>query len=197
MNRRERKKEETRSNIIDSAIDLFERKGFQETSMEEIAEKVDVSKATLYNYFQDKGSILSAYFQSVIADYGKEIKTSFEEKQPIHARLSKLLDFKNRIFGNNMELSAIYFRYRLQTLFDNNPFDNPQRSGLENLVLKIITEAQENREIRSDIPALVIARAFLLFTANHFISSIYTKEPAEIDYLKDQLIGLFLDGAKL
>lgn len=196
MNRRERKKEETRSSIIDCAIDLFKEKGFQETSMEEIAEKVDVSKATLYNYFQDKGSILVAYFQSIIIDYGKEIKASFTGKLPIQARLNILLDFKNQIFGSNIELSAIYFRYRLQTIFDNNPFDNPQRSGLENIVLEFITKAQEDREIRLDIPALVIARSFMLLTANYYISSIYTTEPAEIDNLKNQLIRLFLDGAK-
>jgi AcrR family transcriptional regulator len=58
MNRRERKKEETRKNIITSALELFKEKGFQETLVEEISEKADVSKGTLYNYFSDKESIL-------------------------------------------------------------------------------------------------------------------------------------------
>jgi AcrR family transcriptional regulator len=196
MNRRERKKEETRSNIIDCAIDLFKEKGYPETSMEEIGEKSDVSKGTLYNYFPDKGAILIAYFQSRIADYGQEIKTSLEVHQPIKVRLGNLLDFKNQIFGNDMELTANYFRYRMQTLLNDNPFDNPQRSGLENIVLEIITEAQDKREIRSDIPALTIARNFLLFTAIHFISSINTREPAENDHFKEQLLTLFLDGAR-
>lgn len=164
--------------------------------MEEIAEKSDVSKGTLYNYFQDKESILVGYFQTIIADYGKEIKASLKENQGIQARLNNLLGFKNQIFGNDMELTAIYFRYRMQTLFDSNPFDNLQRSGLENVVLEIVTEAQENREIRDDIPALVIARTFQLLTANYFISNLSTMEPVDMDNLKDQLIGLFLNGAK-
>jgi AcrR family transcriptional regulator len=197
MNRRERKKEETRTNIIGCAIDLFQEKGYQETSMEEIAEKVDVSKATLYNYFQDKGSILIAYFQSKIADFGQEIKSTLQENQPLKVRLGNLLDFKNHIFGDDMELTANYFRYRLQSLLDSNPFDNPQRSGLEHVVLEIITAAQTNREIRSDIPALVITRNFLLLTANYFLSSAYTKDPAEKENLKNQLIEIFLSGARL
>ena len=36
------KKEKTKDSIIDCAVDFFRVKGFQETSMEEIAEKSDV-----------------------------------------------------------------------------------------------------------------------------------------------------------
>lgn len=196
MTRRERKKGETRENIINSAVSLFKVKGYTETSMEEIAEKVDVSKATLYNYFPDKGSILIVYFQSMITDYGEEIKASLKENQPLKARLNALLDFKTHLFGDDMELTANYFRYRFQSLLDSNPFDNPQRSGLERIILEIITAAQANREIRNDIPALVIARNFLLLTANFFLSGIYIKDPVEKENLKNQLIELFLSGSK-
>ncbi len=196
INRRERKKEETRSNIVDYAIALFKEKGFPETSMEEIAEKVDISKATLYNYFPDKGSILAAYFQTVTAQYGKEIKERLADNRGIREKLNNLLDFKSRIFGDDLELTAFYFRYRLQTFLEGDPFNNPLRSGLEDIVLELFAAAREQGEIRDDIPALVIARNFLLLTAHHFISGVYAKDPAGAGHLKEQLINLFLDGAK-
>lgn len=196
MNRRERKKQATRESIIQSAITLFKQKGYHKTSMDEIAEKVDVSKPTLYNYFQDKGSILIAYFQSTVADYGKEIKTSLKSKQGIKARLENLLDFKNQVFGNDIELTANYLKYRLQTIFDKDLFDNPDRSGLENVILEIMTEAQQHGEIRSDIPPLVLARTFLLLATNYFLSSIYVEDPLERENLKDQLLQIFLNGAQ-
>jgi len=92
MNRRERKKEETRENIIDCAASFFREKGFQETSMEEIAKKSDVSKGTLYNYFKDKESILVGYFQVVIADYGKQIKEKFTESKDMNKRYTLFFD---------------------------------------------------------------------------------------------------------
>jgi AcrR family transcriptional regulator len=196
MNRRERKKEATRESIIQSAITLFKEKGYHKTSMDEIAEKVDVSKATLYNYFPDKGSILISYFQSSVTNYGKEIKTSLKREQGIRARLENLLDFKNQIFGNDVELTANYLKYRLQTIFDKDLFDNPDRSGLENVVLEIIMEAQSNGEIRDDLPPLVVARTFLLLATNYFLSSMYIEAPLERENLKDQLLRIFLDGAK-
>lgn len=95
MNRRERKKEETRLNIIDCSIELFRAKGFQETSMEEIATKTDIAKGTLYNYFENKESILSAYVQSSIMDFGEELESLLKDHSGIEARLRLLLDFRH------------------------------------------------------------------------------------------------------
>lgn len=196
MNRRERKKEETRGNIINCAVSFFREKGFQETSMEEIAEKSDVSKGTLYNYFQDKESILVGYFQTIIADYGKKIEENFEEKEYIKLTLYNLMDFISEIFKDDKELATIYFKYRMPSRFDFN-HNSSQRSGIEKWVLKIIEKAQQDNQLRKDIPALVLTRTFQFLTMSFFISSIYTEEPIEIDNIKDQLIGLFLNGAKL
>ena len=196
MNRRERKKEATRESIIQSATALFREKGYHKTAMDEIAEKVDVSKATLYNYFPDKGAILIAYFQSIVADYGRDIKASLRSKQGIEARLENLLDFKDQVFGNDIELTANYLKYRLQTIFDKDLFDNPDRSGLENVILEIMTEAQENGEIRNDIRPLIIARTFLLLATHFFLSSIYIEDSVEKQNLKAQSLRLFLDGAR-
>lgn len=197
MSRRERKKEETRRTIIDCALDLFKGKGFQETSMEEIAEKSDVSKGTLYNYFPDKESILVGYFQFSTDNYSEAIKEALTDNQDLKVKLNNLLDFKKGLMGSDVKLTAIYLRYRMQTLFNSDPFSNPNRSGLENVVLEIIKDAQAKNGLRSDIPSIILARTFMLLAVNYFISNIEAKEPFEMDTLKNQLIELFLNGAKL
>ncbi len=197
MNRRERKKEKTKDSIINCAVDFFRAKGFLETSMEEIAEMSDVSKGTLYNYFRDKESILVAYFQDIITDYSDEVKGSFKEHNDIKSQLNNLLDFNNQIFLNDVELAAIYLRYRFQTMFNSDPLDNPERSGLEDLILEIIKEGQDNNELRRDIPLVIIARNFMFLYMSFFVSNIYGKEIFELDILKNQLINLLLNGAKL
>jgi AcrR family transcriptional regulator len=196
MNRRERKKEETRESIISCAVSFFKEKGFQETSMEEIAEKSDVSKGTLYNYFQDKESILVGYFQIIIADYGKRMNESFVENKDIKSTLYSLLDFISSIFKNDKELAVTYFKYRMPSRFDVT-LDSSQRSGIEKWVLEIMEKAQKEGQLRTDIPALVLTRNFQFLAMSFFISTIYTDTPFEIDIIKSQLVGLFLNGAKL
>lgn len=196
INRRERKKEETRASIINCAVSFFREKGFEETSMEEIAEKSDVSKGTLYNYFENKESILVGYFQTIIAEYGKNMKENFVENKDIRSTLYNLLAFMSNIFKNEKELALIYFKYRMTSRF-NVKLDSSQRSGIEKWVLEIIEKAQQDGQLRLDIPALVLTRNFQFLTMSFLITSIYTEEPFEIDIIKDQLIGLFLNGAKL
>jgi AcrR family transcriptional regulator len=58
MTRKERERAGRREAIIDAAEELFGAKGFENTTMEEIAEKAEFGKPTLYSYFKGKDEIL-------------------------------------------------------------------------------------------------------------------------------------------
>ena len=55
---RERKKRETRQRILDVSVELFQDQGFDQTSVDEIAARADISRGTCFNYFPNKESIL-------------------------------------------------------------------------------------------------------------------------------------------
>jgi AcrR family transcriptional regulator len=58
--RRERRKERTRRHLLEAAERLFRSKGYDATTVEEIATAADVAKGTFFNYFDNKASLLSA-----------------------------------------------------------------------------------------------------------------------------------------
>jgi AcrR family transcriptional regulator len=59
-NRKERQKEELRSKILQAARELFMLKGYDDTSIRNIAEKIEYSPTTIYLYFKDKDEIFHA-----------------------------------------------------------------------------------------------------------------------------------------
>jgi TetR/AcrR family transcriptional regulator, cholesterol catabolism regulator len=55
-----------RGEIFAAAVHLFIEKGFNETSMREIADAAGMGKSTLYDYFKSKDEILLSYFEDEI-----------------------------------------------------------------------------------------------------------------------------------
>ncbi|WP_190812690.1 TetR/AcrR family transcriptional regulator [Saccharopolyspora pogona] len=56
--RRERKKRLTRQRIVLAAIRLFDKQGYEETTVAQVAEAADVDPKTFFNYFRTKDEVL-------------------------------------------------------------------------------------------------------------------------------------------
>ena len=63
---RERKKQRTRSMLIDAAIELCDRQGFEHTTVDQIAAVADVSPRTFSRYFATKDAVVMALLDDLV-----------------------------------------------------------------------------------------------------------------------------------
>jgi AcrR family transcriptional regulator len=61
VGRRERNKLRVKARLYTSALKLFTEKGYEQTSIEEIAEAADVARGTFFNHFQRKEDLITAW----------------------------------------------------------------------------------------------------------------------------------------
>jgi AcrR family transcriptional regulator len=79
---RERKKIETRRRIVEVADALFRKKGFANTTLDEIADAANIHKITVLRYFPSK--------ESIAFDYADELHQSFQAE--LEARRGSVID---------------------------------------------------------------------------------------------------------
>jgi AcrR family transcriptional regulator len=194
-NRTERKKEQTRQRIVTVAIDLFNRQGFDFTTVEQIAEVADVAKGTIFNHFPAKEAIVHEYVQMSARETGTEVVSLLERLPGIRSRLIVLFRETMQWFERNLNKDVLkkYMVYLMQRSLEALGNEN-MRSGFNNILTPVIRIGQEDGEIRRDIPAEELSNHLEWLSASIIIVWLAFPERSLTDIL-DREIDLFLSGA--
>jgi AcrR family transcriptional regulator len=103
---------DTRQRIQDVALELFAEQGYEKTSLREIAEHLDVTKAALYYHFKTKEEILVSIFEDLtkpiedLIEWGRDQPHTLETKQEIVRRYAVALDGATPLFRFMQENQA-------------------------------------------------------------------------------------------
>ena len=91
------KGEGNRQRIIDAADNLFYRRGYNQTSFQDISDATDIPRGNFYYYFKTKDEILGAVVNSRIADLSAMLNQCESETDDARERLlmfSNMLEYK-------------------------------------------------------------------------------------------------------
>ena len=79
---REQKKAKTRKAILEAAVQLFSKKGFDKTSIDELAKEAGIGKGTIYTYFKTKTDILKAFCEDELDYIHSELASKTNPNAP-------------------------------------------------------------------------------------------------------------------
>lgn len=106
--RKERERSELRGRILEAATHVFVHEGYEKTSIRSIADKIEYSPGTIYNYFKDKNDILFAIHEEAFNKFLEILSSAAEEQHPVE-RLKKMGDLYLKFVFENQELYDLMF----------------------------------------------------------------------------------------
>jgi AcrR family transcriptional regulator len=107
--RRERERSTRCETIVASARELFFAKGFATTTMDEIAQRSELSKGALYLYFPSKEALYATVLNEGVAILFDRIETAFQLSLPPDQMLKKFGEVYYRYYLDYREYSRIFF----------------------------------------------------------------------------------------
>lgn len=155
------KKVNNRIKILNAAWKLFEEKGYEETTVDEIIEATQTSKGTFYHYFKSKEDLLSL-FSYIFDERYEELSKKLDVDMNSFDKLMVLCDECFSTIENDYSLELVARMYSSHLFSKNSKHLLDKNRTYYKLLRKVITEGQQRGHIRDDLSPAEIIKAYTI-----------------------------------
>jgi AcrR family transcriptional regulator len=121
------KAEDTRTRILTAALALFRRKGFEQTTMREIAEEAGVSLGNAYYYFESKEALVMAFYERAHIELPSHVTAAVAPATGLEEQLSAIINAKFAYFSPNRAFLGALFHHAADPANPLSPFSTETR----------------------------------------------------------------------
>jgi len=157
---RTQKGEQTKALIVNTALELIRRRGYEETTMRAIAEKAGVSLGNAYHYFPSKDHLIQAFYQRTHEEHLTASMPVLEKESSLKARLLSVMRLKISTLEPYHHFAGVLFKTAADPHNPLNPFADesaPVRLDSIKLFEDLVadTKARIPDDLRKALPYLL------------------------------------------
>ena len=158
--KKRRKGEETRSQILETALELFRERGYEETTMRGIAEAAGVSVGNAYYYFRSKEHLIQAFYERTHHEHVALSREVLAREKGLRERLTGVMKAKLDTIMPYHQFSGVLFKTAADPKSPLNPFSAdslPVRRQSTDLFAEVVTGADTRltAELTAELPNLL------------------------------------------
>jgi len=193
---RERKKARLRQQIIETAIQLFRKQGYEKTRIDDIVKILEISQPTFFRYFPSKDAVLRDVGKRGFECIAERLKSELSTRADTAERLHRLY--------HAMALEAEADRPLWKAVVLSGAMDpvrSPEVRGVEGVAIsrlrEILAQGQERGEITSAFPVVHLAE--FMEALYHTVVRQWTVDltgPHKLTERVDSAVEFFLRGVK-
>ena len=193
------KADDTRARILNAALDLFRRKGFEQATMREIASEAHVALGNAYYYFDSKEALVMAFYQRASDEMAPRVEGVLQEVKGFEKRLGAILAVKFDYFEPNRTFLGALLRHAADPEHPLSPFGEETRRIRER---DIEFFAQAFDGTRLDMPkdlAPHLPKLLWLYQMGLILFWIYDRSPGQrrTILLREKSLDLLASSLKL
>jgi AcrR family transcriptional regulator len=102
---------ETQARILDAALTLFRERGFEATTMREVASRSGMSLGAAYHYFATKEAIVLAYYVQVSEEHARRVDEALPRTKSLNEKLAAAIHTKLDILQGDRPLLGALLRF--------------------------------------------------------------------------------------
>jgi AcrR family transcriptional regulator len=193
------KGDQTKALILETALEMFRERGYDNTTMRAVAEKAGVSLGNAYYYFRSKEFLIQAFYQRLHDSHIEVALPALEHEKTLKARLLTVMRTKVDTMKPYHQFAGVLFKTAANPESPLNPFgdesDPVRRQGIQ-LFERLLqgTTARIPKDLKAELPYLlwVYSMGIVLFWI-HDSSPKHRRTYRMIDHtvdLLDKLIHL-------
>jgi AcrR family transcriptional regulator len=154
------KGDQTKALILDTALEMFRERGYEQTTMRAIAKKAGVSLGNAYYYFNSKEFLIQAFYQRLHEDHLAVAVPALENEETLKARLLTVMRLKMETMSPYHQFAGVLFKTAAHPRSPLNPFSDesdPAREASIQLFAKVIegTKTRIPKDLAAELPYLL------------------------------------------
>jgi AcrR family transcriptional regulator len=182
--------------LLEVAVAVFTERGYDGTSMEDLAQATGLSKSSLYHHIDSKEQLLRLALERAVEPLFAATREPGAVHGPAIARLEHVVRREVEVLAERLPYVTLLLRVRGNTEVERWALE--QRREFDRLVTGLVAQAAAEGDVRDDLDAAIVAR--LLFGMINSLVEWYRPTgsharmaPAE---LADAVVRLAFDGLR-
>jgi AcrR family transcriptional regulator len=172
------KGELTRNTILESALQLFRDKGFDATTMRDIAAQAGVALGAAYYYFDSKDAIVMGFYERAQKQMAPLVEESLANAKGLHDRLHAIIQVKLEYFAADRKLMGALSAH-IDPQHALSPFSRETRS-IRDEDIRFFSRALEGGKVRvSDDLRVHLPRVLWLYQMGLILFWVYDSSPKQ------------------
>jgi AcrR family transcriptional regulator len=154
------KGEQTRAVILETALEIFRERGYEETTMRALAERAGVSLGNAYHYFRSKEQLIQAFYSRTHEEHVAHCAKLLEHERDLKTRLLEVMRAKISTIEPYHQFAGVLFKTAADPKSHLNPFSpesSPVREESVALFAEVIngSDARVHKELRAELPYML------------------------------------------